>query len=142
MKELGFKLVELISLSLGLPGDRLSGFFKDPGSFIRINHYPSCPNPSQALGVGQHKDAGALTILTQDDVGGLEVKRKTDGLWIPVKPTPNAYIINLGDILQVLILSTLPHLNQKNKNICRLIHVCENVCRFGVMTHTRVWNTG
>ncbi|GJY77146.1 DMR6-like oxygenase 2-like protein [Tanacetum coccineum] len=47
------------------------------------------------------KDAGAMTILAQDDVGGLEVKRKTDGDWIFVKPTPNAFIINVGDIIQV-----------------------------------------
>ncbi|RVW49765.1 Feruloyl CoA ortho-hydroxylase 2 [Vitis vinifera] len=55
---------------------------------------------SLALGVGHHKDVGALTILAQDDVGGLEVKRKTDGEWVRVKPTPDAYIINVGDIIQ------------------------------------------
>jgi isopenicillin N synthase-like dioxygenase len=42
-----------------------------------------------------------LTILAEDDVGGLEVKRKTDGEWIRVKPTPDAFIINIGDIIQV-----------------------------------------
>ncbi|MBA0791633.1 hypothetical protein Gohar_016201, partial [Gossypium harknessii] len=54
-----------------------------------------------ALGVGRHKDAGALTIVAQDDVGGLQVKRKSDGVWVPVKPTPNALVINVGDIIQV-----------------------------------------
>ncbi|KAL6347966.1 hypothetical protein AAG906_037695 [Vitis piasezkii] len=68
--------------------------------FVRFNHYPPCPVPHLALGVGHHKDAGALTILAQDDVGGLEVKRKTDGEWVRVKPTPDAYIINVGDIIQ------------------------------------------
>ncbi|KAM7470708.1 hypothetical protein LguiA_008891 [Lonicera macranthoides] len=57
--------------------------------------------PDLALGVGQHRDDISLTILTQKDVGGLEVKRKTDGEWIRIKPTPNAYIINVGDIIQV-----------------------------------------
>ncbi|KAK1402603.1 gibberellin 20 oxidase 2-like [Heracleum sosnowskyi] len=46
-------------------------------------------------------DAGALTVLYQDEVGGHEVKRKTDGEWIRIKPTPNAYIVNVGDITQV-----------------------------------------
>ncbi|GFY91624.1 2-oxoglutarate (2OG) and Fe(II)-dependent oxygenase superfamily protein [Actinidia rufa] len=101
MEKLSYKLLELISLSLGLPEDRLGGFFDDHTSFIRLNHYPPCPIPHLALGVGRHKDSGALTILAQDDVGGLEVKRKIDGEWICVKPTPNAYIINVGTIIQV-----------------------------------------
>nr|POE81318.1 putative 2-oxoglutarate-dependent dioxygenase [Quercus suber] len=46
-------------------------------------------------------DSGVLTILNEDDVGGLEVKRKTDGEWVRVKSTPDAYIINIGDTTQV-----------------------------------------
>ncbi|CAK9181248.1 unnamed protein product [Ilex paraguariensis] len=95
VQKLAYKLLELISLSLGLPANHLNGFFKDHTSFIRLNHYPPCPVPHLALGVGRHKDGGALTILAQDDVGGLEVKRKTDGEWIQVKPTHDAYIINV-----------------------------------------------
>ncbi|XP_008792706.2 probable 2-oxoglutarate-dependent dioxygenase ANS [Phoenix dactylifera] len=98
--ELAFKLLELIALTLGLPANRLNGFFKDQSSFIRFNHYPPCPSPHLALGVGRHKDGGALTILAQD-VGGLDVKRQSDGEWIRVKPIPNSYIINVGDIIQV-----------------------------------------
>lgn len=101
MEKLGFKLLELIALSLGLRQDRLSGFFKDQTSRVRLNYYPPCPAPHLTLGVGRHKDTGVLTILTQDDVPGLEVKRKTDGEWILVKPSPDAYIINVGDIIQV-----------------------------------------
>ncbi|KAM0062097.1 putative oxoglutarate/iron-dependent dioxygenase, non-hem dioxygenase domain-containing protein [Helianthus debilis subsp. tardiflorus] len=101
LKKLSNKLLELISLSLNLPANRLEPFLKDQTTFVRLNHYSPCPAPDLALGVGRHKDAGALTILAQDDVGGLEVKRKTDGAWIFVKPTPNAFIINVGDIIQV-----------------------------------------
>ncbi|XP_055814772.1 protein DMR6-LIKE OXYGENASE 2-like [Solanum dulcamara] len=101
VQKLSYKLLELISLSLGLPEKRMNGFFKDQTSFVRLNHYPPCPIPHLALGVGRHKDAGGLTILAQDDIGGLEVKRKTDGEWIRVKPTPNAYIVNVGDTIQV-----------------------------------------
>ncbi|XP_010941859.1 protein LATERAL BRANCHING OXIDOREDUCTASE 1 [Elaeis guineensis] len=99
--KLAFKLLELIALTLGLPAKRLNGFFKDQSSFIRLNHYPPCPSPHLALGVGRHKDSGALTILAQDDVGGLDVKRQSDGEWVRVKPIPNSYIINIGDIIQV-----------------------------------------
>ncbi|WCJ33790.1 2-oxoglutarate (2OG) and Fe(II)-dependent oxygenase superfamily protein [Euphorbia peplus] len=101
MERLAFSLMELIGKSLGLKPDRFHGFFKDQTSFIRLNHYPPCPVPQLALGVGRHKDAGTLTVLAQDDVGGLQVKRKSDGVWILVKPIPNSYIINVGDIVQV-----------------------------------------
>ncbi|WVZ22921.1 hypothetical protein V8G54_001465 [Vigna mungo] len=70
-------------------------FMKDQTSFLRLNHYPPCPNPHLALGVGRHKDPGALTILSQDEVEGLEVKHKAHEEWIRIKPIPNAYIINL-----------------------------------------------
>jgi len=102
MEKLSFTLMELIARSLGLEAKRFEEFFiKDQTSFIRLNHYPPCPSPHLALGVGRHKDAGGLTILAQDEVGGLQVKRKADQEWVRVKPTPDAYIINVGDIIQV-----------------------------------------
>lgn len=101
MEKLAFQLLELVSLSLGLPAQRLNGFFKDQTTFIRLNHYPLCPSPELALGVGRHKDAGALTILYQDDVGGLDVKCKSNGEWVRVKPIRGSYIINVGDLIQV-----------------------------------------
>ncbi|XVF67644.1 hypothetical protein PTKIN_Ptkin10aG0137900 [Pterospermum kingtungense] len=102
LEKLSYKLMEIIAMSLGLSADRFHGFFKDQTSYIRLNHYPPCPAPDLALGLGRHKDSGALTILAQDDVGGLEVKRKSDGEWVWVKPTPDAFIVNVGDIVQVL----------------------------------------
>lgn len=102
VEELAFKLLELIARSLGLRPDRLHGFFKDDQTtFIRLNHYPPCPSPDLALGVGRHKDAGALTVLYQDDVGGLDVRRRSDGEWVRVRPVPHSIIINVGDIIQV-----------------------------------------
>ncbi|KAL2344862.1 hypothetical protein Fmac_006147 [Flemingia macrophylla] len=102
VEKLSFKLLELIALSLGLEPKRFEDFFvKDQTSFIRLNHYPPCPYPHLALGVGRHKDGGALTVLAQDEVGGLEVKRKAYQEWVRVKPTPDAYIVNVGDIIQV-----------------------------------------
>ena len=100
---LAYKLLGLICLSLGLPiADRLKGYFQDEQmSMVRLNRYPPCSSPDLVLGVGRHKDAGALTILAQDGVGGLQVRRKSDGEWIPVKPISNAYIVNIGDIVQV-----------------------------------------
>ncbi|XP_015944403.2 jasmonate-induced oxygenase 2-like [Arachis duranensis] len=104
MEKLSYKLLELIALSLGLESKRFEEFFGfgDQTSFVRLNYYPPCPYSHLALGVGPHKDSGALTILAQDDVGGLQVKRKmNDQEWINVEPIPHAYIINLADIIQV-----------------------------------------
>ncbi|XP_065856864.1 protein LATERAL BRANCHING OXIDOREDUCTASE 1-like [Euphorbia lathyris] len=101
VEKLAFKLLELICMSLGLEGERLEGSFKDQISFSRLNYYPPCPAPHLALGVGRHKDGGALTVLAQDNVGGLEIARRSDGQWIPVKPIPDAFIINIGNCMQV-----------------------------------------
>ncbi|PON57004.1 Isopenicillin N synthase [Parasponia andersonii] len=101
VQKLSTKLMELIALSLGLSANRFSGYFKDQTTAIRLNHYPPCPIPHLTLGVGQHKDISVLSVLAQDDVAGLQVKRKTDGEWILVKPTPDAFIVNVGQILQV-----------------------------------------
>jgi isopenicillin N synthase-like dioxygenase len=107
VEKLALKLLGLIARSLGLPENRFNSYFKDQSTRIRLNHYPPCPSPQLALGVGRHKDGGALTVLAQDEVGGLEVKRKTDGEWIRVRPKTNAYIINVGDIMQVIPLFIL-----------------------------------
>ncbi|PUZ37975.1 hypothetical protein GQ55_9G159600 [Panicum hallii var. hallii] len=101
LEELAFKLLELLARSLNLRPDRLHGFFEHPTTFFRLNHYPPCPSPDLALGVGRHKDPGALTILYQDDVGGLDVRRRSDGEWARVKFVPDSFIINVGDTVQV-----------------------------------------
>ncbi|CAL5207802.1 unnamed protein product [Lathyrus oleraceus] len=101
VEKLSYKLLELISLSLGLPGDKFHDCFKNQLSLMRLNRYPPCPFPDLALGIGPHKDPSALTVLAQDEIGGLQVQTKSLGDWIPVKPIPGALIINLGDIVQV-----------------------------------------
>lgn len=66
-------LLGIISLSLGLPFAHFHPSFEDNISFLRLNYYSKCPVPDLALGVGRHKDSGALTVLVQDEVGGLQV---------------------------------------------------------------------
>lgn len=101
VEKLAFRLLELIALSLNLPPKKFNIFFENANSLLRLNHYPPCPNPDLVLGVGRHKDPGALTVLYQDSTGGLDVKRWSDGEWIRVKPIPDAFIINVGDVFQV-----------------------------------------
>jgi isopenicillin N synthase-like dioxygenase len=97
LTELGHRICGGISLSLGLPesyfAERYTG---DPLTLFRIFRYP--PDAGQAdWGVGEHTDYGLLTILLQDDAGGLEVRRR-DG-WIAAPPIPSTFVCNIGDML-------------------------------------------
>lgn len=97
------KLMKIFSINLGLEEDRLQKAFggEDIGACFRANFYPKCPQPDLALGLSPHSDPGGMTLLLSDDnVSGLQV-RKGDN-WITVKPIPNAFIVNIGDQLQVL----------------------------------------
>ncbi|CAM6092946.1 unnamed protein product [Calypogeia fissa] len=98
--DLASNVLGVISLSLGLEFSRFYQPFEDNTSFIRMNYYPKCPIPDRTFGASQHTDAGVLTVLVQDEVGGLQVRRK-DGEWISVSPREDAFVINMGDMLQV-----------------------------------------
>ncbi|KAK1556384.1 hypothetical protein Q3G72_004043 [Acer saccharum] len=70
-----------------------------------FNYYPPCPQPDQVIGVLPHSDFGGITILLEvNDVQGLQIKK--DGLWIPIKSLPNAFIINIGGTLEILTNGT------------------------------------
>ena len=102
-ESLAHRLLSAISANLGMPGGHLARYFAaDHTSFMRLNFYPKCPPGAvsgPAFGVNEHSDAGALTILLQDEQAGLEVCR--DGEWHLVEPRADALVINLGDIVQV-----------------------------------------
>uniref|UniRef100_A0ACD5WKY7 Uncharacterized protein n=1 Tax=Avena sativa TaxID=4498 RepID=A0ACD5WKY7_AVESA len=104
MNELSLTIMELLELSLGVEKrGYYREFFDDSSSIMRCNYYPSCPEPERTLGTGPHCDPTALTILLQDDVGGLEVL--VDGDWRPVRPVPGAMVINIGDTFMVIKLN-------------------------------------
>ncbi|GAB2287102.1 hypothetical protein Dimus_021487 [Dionaea muscipula] len=69
---------------------------------VNFNYYPYCPNPELTVGVGRHSDGSALTVLLQDDVGGLYVRAPDGESWIHVRPTRGALVVNIGDMLQLL----------------------------------------
>ncbi len=93
--------MDALSESLGLPTSLLDDVCGE-GQNTNMIYYPPCPEPSNALGVKPHSDPNTITILTQDEVGGLEV-RENHGEWIQVKPTPYAFIVNVGDQLEVRV---------------------------------------
>lgn len=101
--KLGGKLMKAFSMNLGLEEDFLLNSFggeENVGACLRVNYYPKCPQPDLTLGLSPHSDPGGMTILLPDEnVAGLQVRRNDS--WVTVKPAPNAFIINIGDQIQV-----------------------------------------
>lgn len=100
---LGGVLLKILSINLGLREDFLQNSFggDNIGACLRVNFYPKCPQPDLTLGLSSHSDPGGMTFLLPDpDVPGLQVRRCDD--WVTVKPAPHAFIVNIGDQIQVL----------------------------------------
>jgi isopenicillin N synthase-like dioxygenase len=98
---LGHRVMEGIARSLDLPADYFARrYTADPLILFRIFNYPSRPIPAGLDvrdGVGEHTDYGLLTILLQDDAGGLEVRSRS--CWVPAPPVPGSFVCNIGDML-------------------------------------------
>lgn len=102
---LGGVLLKALSVNLGLKENFLQNAFggDDIGACLRVNFYPKCPQPDLTLGLSPHSDPGGMTFLLPDhNVPGLQVSK--NGGWITVKPAPHAFIVNIGDQIQVLTL--------------------------------------
>ena len=101
MTDLGHALMEGIALSLGLEASYFADrYTSDPLTLFRIFNYPGDPTAAgneARWGVGEHTDYGLLTILKQDDTGGLQVKSRRG--WIPAPPIAGAFLCNIGDML-------------------------------------------
>lgn len=101
MEALARRLMALFEAAIGLPAGHFDGFMRQPTCTTRLLHYP--PQPAQAapgqIGCGAHTDWGALTLLAQDDAGGLQVQR-ADGGWLDVPPQPGVFVVNVGDMMQ------------------------------------------
>ncbi|KAI3859015.1 hypothetical protein MKX03_011104 [Papaver bracteatum] len=75
--------------------------FSDCYQSMRLNYYPPCPKAEQVLGFSPHSDADALTIVLQpNETEGLQIRK--DGNWVPVKPIHNAFVVNIGDIMEIV----------------------------------------
>lgn len=113
MTKLGYKLMGLALDAIGETDRSILSSFQTPTFWLRLLRYPSQPQqaPDDLYGSAPHKDFGCLTLLAQDDVGGLQVQTPA-GNWVDAPPIENAFIVNVGDMLHRLsngkLLST-PH---------------------------------
>ncbi|MER9451606.1 2-oxoglutarate and iron-dependent oxygenase domain-containing protein [Mesorhizobium sp. M0254] len=103
MVDLAKILLEGIALSLDQPESYFENFMCDPISIQRLLHYPPQSGyiGEEIIGIGAHTDYGNLTILAQDDVGGLQVMNR-DGDWVEGMPIHGTFVINIGDLIQRL----------------------------------------
>lgn len=100
MHALSMQILQAFALGLGLPEDRFDSYFQRPPSQLSLLYYPPLP-PHADIDVSNtvsHTDEGPITILDQEIVGGLEVKRR-DGVWIQAPPVAGAFTINVGDMM-------------------------------------------
>lgn len=100
MKVLAQRLLGLISESLSLPSSCIEEVVGEFYQNITISYYPPCPQPELTLGLQAHSDMGAITFLIQDDVGGLEILK--DGEWIFVNPRSDAIFVILADQTEII----------------------------------------
>jgi isopenicillin N synthase-like dioxygenase len=94
------RILRAFSLALGQPADALEPLYgDDPHYLIKLIRYPGRDATAADQGVGAHKDAGLITLLLQDDRGGLQVE--TPRGWIEVPPRPGTFVINIGELLEL-----------------------------------------
>ena len=100
LRPLADHLMSLLARSLELPANWFAPAFATPSATLRLIKYPPQPEDAAAnqIGAGAHTDWGGITLLVQDDAGGLEV-RNADGHWIEARPIPGTFVVNLGDLI-------------------------------------------
>ncbi|MEL6675936.1 MAG: 2-oxoglutarate and iron-dependent oxygenase domain-containing protein [Bacteroidota bacterium] len=100
VEQVGHHLMRGLALSLDLDENFFQQHYTtDPLTLFRIFHYPPAATSTASYwGVGEHTDYGLLTILKQDQVGGLQIN--SQGQWIPAPFVPNSFICNIGDMLE------------------------------------------
>ncbi len=95
----GFHLLRGFAVALGMKEDFFQALYRTrPLASMRLLHYPALEADADEFGLAPHSDYGIITILRQDDAGGLELYTR-GGTWIAAPVVPNAFVINIGDLM-------------------------------------------
>lgn len=106
MRKLRGRILGIMSEALGLSTDYLEKLECMQSESMVCHYYPPCPQPHLTYGTSKHSDPSALTFLLQDNIGGLQVLHRDQ--WVDIAPLPGALVANIGDLMQVVIIS-LPY---------------------------------
>ncbi len=96
---LGRTLIRGFAMALGEAPDYFDSYITKPPSQLRLIHYPFDPDAKDAMGIGAHTDYEIFTLLRATSAG-LEVLNGA-GEWIEAPPKPGAYVVNVGDMLEL-----------------------------------------
>ena len=100
MMRVGMKLLRAFAIGLGVEEGFFDARFAKPVAQMRLLRYPPHRGlPARLIGAGEHTDFGYLTMILQDQAGGLEIK-DAGGAWAPVVPLPGSLVVNIGDLMQ------------------------------------------
>ncbi|KAH0843054.1 putative 2OG-Fe(II) oxygenase family oxidoreductase [Fonsecaea pedrosoi] len=107
MTALAQEVMRALACALDIPEDYFDRFTESaPTATLRLVHYPPTPRTvsdheenNKARGCGAHRDFGCVTLLLQDQVGGLQVQDEETGEFLAVDPCPGAYVVNLGNLM-------------------------------------------
>ncbi|KAL7243339.1 hypothetical protein ACSBR1_015688 [Camellia fascicularis] len=101
LQKLAMTVFGLMAKALKIDKREMEEMFDDGTQSVRMSYYPPCPQPEMVMGLRPHSDADGITILLQvNGVEGFQIKK--DGIWIPVSFLPDAFVVNVGDILEIL----------------------------------------
>lgn len=100
MTDLGQRLMSIIAVALGLSANYfLERFTSEPTVLLRMFHYPHDLAEPSMWGVQEHTDMVFLSMIAQDDCGGLQVQTRA-GEWLSVPIRKDAFVVNIGDMLE------------------------------------------
>lgn len=101
MARIGRTVFNVLAKILELDQAQTESYLSESDGMLRVYRYPCYLGEEEVIGMDAHTDSSVLSILNQDEVGGLQVLRAKK--WVDIKPIHNTLIVNLGDMMQVSV---------------------------------------
>ena len=99
LEQLAKSMLPIYARALDLPADYFAEAFSEPQYTLRLSHYPPAQAEDNQFGLAPHTDSSFLTLLAQNKVEGLQVRR-LDGSWFDAPALPGSFLVNSGDMLR------------------------------------------
>ncbi|MQM11215.1 hypothetical protein Taro_044121 [Colocasia esculenta] len=131
VSRLARRLAEILAEHLGCGGSHFDESCTSSTCYLRLNHYLPCASPVGVFGLIPHTDSAFLTVLYQDEVGGLQLMKGER--WVAVKPIRGSLVVNIGDLFEVVYTLCCTALsNGEFKSVLHRVVANPEVERFSV----------